>query len=79
MCLAVPAQVLQIDSSGETALVALGEIKKSISLALVEQVNVGDFVLIHVGYALEKISAEAAEKTLRLFAELPAQLMEPLD
>jgi len=49
--------------------VALGEVKKDVSLALVEDVDAGDFVLIHVGYALNKISPEEAERTLQLFAE----------
>jgi hydrogenase expression/formation protein HypC len=69
MCLALPAQVVAIDERGDLATVALGEVRKEISLALVEDVAVGDYVLIHVGYALNKLSAEEAELTLRLFAE----------
>ena len=42
---------------------------KQVSLALVEGVSVGDYVLIHVGYALNKISEEEAQRTLELFAE----------
>jgi hydrogenase expression/formation protein HypC len=49
--------------------VQLGEVKKQVSLALVEDVAVDDFVLIHVGYALNKVSEEEAEKTLALFAQ----------
>jgi len=51
------------------ATVALGEVRKDVSLALVDDVQVDDFVLIHVGYALNKVSAEEAERTLQLFAE----------
>ena len=51
------------------ATVALGEVKKEVSLALVEEVQIGDYVLIHVGYALNKVSPEEAERTLQLFAE----------
>jgi len=51
------------------ATVALGEVRKDISLALVEDVQVDDYVLIHVGYALNKVSQEEAERTLQLFAE----------
>lgn len=69
MCLALPARVLAIDTSTDTATVAVGEVKKDVSLSLVEEVKVDDFVLIHVGYALNKIDQEEAEKTLRLFAE----------
>ncbi len=69
MCLALPAKVIAIDETTEMATVALGEVQKDISLALVEDVTLGDFVLIHVGYALNKISPEEAERTLQLFAE----------
>lgn len=69
MCLALPAQVVEIDEASDMATVALGEVKREVSLALVEDVQVNDYVLIHVGYALNKVSEEEAEKTLALFAE----------
>jgi len=69
MCLALPAKVVAIDAVTEMATVALGEVRKDVSLALVEDVQVDDFVLIHVGYALNKVSQEEAERTLQLFAE----------
>jgi hydrogenase expression/formation protein HypC len=69
MCLALPAKVVAIDTGTDMATVALGEVKKDVSLALVEDVQVDDFVLIHVGYALNKVSQEEAERTLQLFAE----------
>ena len=69
MCLALPARVVTIDDSTDMATVALGEVKREVSLALVEDVKINDFVLIHVGYALNKVSEEEAEKTLALFAE----------
>ena len=74
MCLAIPAQIVEIDVASDTAVVALGEVRKAVSLALVEDVACGDFVLIHVGYALNKISPEEAERTLALFGE--AELIE---
>ena len=69
MCLAIPAQVVTIDQATDMAMVSLGEVRKEVSLALVDDVAVGDFVLIHVGYALNKLSPEEAERTLQLFAE----------
>jgi hydrogenase expression/formation protein HypC len=69
MCLAIPARVLAIDAAADMATVALGGVRKEISLALVEDVRVDDFVLIHVGYALNTVSREEAERTLQLFAE----------
>ena len=69
MCLALPAKVVAINKTTDTATVAIGEVKKEVSLSLVEDVEVDDFVLIHVGYALNKINQEEAERTLQLFAE----------
>jgi hydrogenase expression/formation protein HypC len=69
MCLAIPAQVTAIDEAADTATVALGAVSKQISLALVEGVGVGDFVLVHVGYALNKLSSQEAERTLQLIGE----------
>ncbi len=71
MCLAIPAQVVSIDGeNGELGLVDIGGVQKEISLALVDGVQVGDYVIIHVGYALQILDPEEAAKTLALFAEL---------
>ncbi|MEK9712209.1 MAG: HypC/HybG/HupF family hydrogenase formation chaperone [Thalassolituus sp.] len=70
MCLAIPAEVISIEDSGENAVVSLGDVRKTISLALVSDVQPGDFVLVHVGYALERLDPEEAQKTLDAFAEL---------
>lgn len=69
MCLAIPARVVSLNNETDMAIVAVGEIEKEISLALVEDVQINDYVLVHVGYALHKLSEEEAEKTLQLFAE----------
>ena len=69
MCLALPAQVLSIDKGSETAVVALGPVRKEISTALLDDVREGDYVLIHVGYALHKLSTEEAERTLAMIRE----------
>ena len=73
MCLAIPGEVISLDNSSDTALVAVGEVHKTISLALLSDVSVGEYVLIHVGYALEKLRPEEARRTLALFAEMSAQ------
>ena len=72
MCLAIPARITQIDPTTDTAQVSLGGVIKEVSLALVADTAVGDYVLVHVGYALNKISEEEAEKTLALIRELDA-------
>jgi len=68
MCLALPVRV--IERVGESdAIVDLGGIRKQISLALVDDVAVGDYVILHVGYALSRLDRDEAEKTLALFRE----------
>jgi hydrogenase expression/formation protein HypC len=67
MCLALPAKVLAIDPMTDMGIVSPGGVRKHVSLALVDDVRVDDFVLIHV-YALNKISEEEAKRTLQLFA-----------
>jgi hydrogenase expression/formation protein HypC len=82
MCLAIPARVTAIDEVADMATVALGNVKKVISIALLEDVNIDDYVLLHVGYALHKISEEEAERTLAMFEEaelIDAELMDGAD
>ena len=71
MCLAIPARVIELRPL-EQALVDLGGVQKQISLALVEGVVEGDYVIVHVGYALNRLDPVEAEKTLALLAELEA-------
>lgn len=68
MCLAIPAQVVELLPDG-MAMVSAGGVTRSVSVALVDDVALGDYVLLHVGYALHKISAEEAEATLKMMAE----------
>lgn len=74
MCLAIPARVAEI-LENDLAIVELGGVRKEISLALVEGVEVGDYVILHVGYALNRLDPEEAEKTLKLFAEIESTLI----
>ena len=69
MCLAFPAKVLSLHDAA-MATVDLGGVRKRISLGLVEGVAIGDYVIVHVGYALSRIDEEEAKKTLALFAEM---------
>ncbi len=77
MCLAIPAKVTALEE-GEMAVVALEGVKKRISVALLDEVAVGDYVLVHVGYALHRLSEEEAKHTLQLMAEAGI-LTEELD
>jgi hydrogenase expression/formation protein HypC len=69
MCLAIPTRVEEL-LDDDMALVNLGGVRKEISLALVDGVVVGDYVIVHVGYALNRIDPEEAARTLALFAEM---------
>ncbi len=71
MCLALPAQVQEL-LPDDMAMVMLGGVTKEVSVALVEDVAPGDYVIVHVGFALSKLDPEEAEKTLALFAEVAA-------
>lgn len=69
MCLAVPALVVEL-LPPEEAIVDLDGVRQRISLALVDGVAVGDHVIVHVGFALQKLDVEEAEATLALLREL---------
>lgn len=68
MCLAMPAKVLAVEADDQ-AVVELDGVCKRISLSLVDGVQPGDYVILHAGYALQKLDEDEAEKTLALFAE----------
>jgi hydrogenase expression/formation protein HypC len=71
MCLAIPAEVTAL-LPDEMARVALDGVSKEVSIALVDDVAVGDYVLVHVGFALSKIDPKEAQETLALLAEAAA-------
>ncbi|HCS13788.1 MAG: HypC/HybG/HupF family hydrogenase formation chaperone [Zetaproteobacteria bacterium CG06_land_8_20_14_3_00_59_53] len=72
MCLAVPARIISLDSAANMAVVDLDGIRKETSTMLLDSVKVGDYVLLHVGFALEVINPDEAERTLAIFAEMRA-------
>ena len=78
MCLAVPAQVIEL-LPDEQALIDLGGVRNRVSLALVEDVVVGDYVIVHTGFAIARLDVIEAEKTLALFAEIAAAVGEAPD
>jgi len=71
MCLAVPAKVVEIvDVENQIAKVDIGGVRRNISVALLEDVKVGDWVLVHVGFAIQKVDEEEAMLTLTLLRQL---------
>ena len=69
MCLAIPARLVEL-LPGEQAIVNLGGIRKTVSIALIDDAQVDDYVIVHVGHAIGKIDPEEAARTLALFGEL---------
>jgi len=76
MCLSVPARVISIE--GNNAKVSVGGSILNASLDLVEDVKPGDYILLHTGFALQKIDEEEAQETLKIFEDFEA-LNEALD
>ena len=73
MCLAVPGKITSIsgdDPMMRTGKVDFSGILKEVSLAYVPEAKVGDYVIVHVGYALTRLDPDEAERTLAVFAEL---------
>lgn len=69
MCLAIPALVVE-RSEDDAAVIELDGVRKEISVALVPETKVGDYVIVHVGYALTRLDPAEAQRTLDLFAQL---------
>jgi len=68
MCLAIPARILRIE--GNLALVDMAGVKREADIRMVSNARVGEYILIHAGFAIEKIAKKDAEETLRLFREI---------
>ena len=71
MCLAIPVQIVEV-LADQQAVIELSGIRKEISTALLDDVQVGDYVILHVGYAIGKLDTDEALRTLELFGELSA-------
>ncbi len=64
MCLGIPMKIISIQ--GDEALAKVEGVSRSINLNLVDKVSVGDYVLVHAGFAIEKMDAKAAEESIQL-------------
>jgi hydrogenase expression/formation protein HypC len=73
MCVAIPCKVLSID--GYKAVVDAGGAQKEINTTLIDDLSAGDYVLVHAGFAIQKVLKEYAEETLELLKQT-ARLME---
>jgi hydrogenase expression/formation protein HypC len=73
MCLAIPGKIIEIvDAENDIAKVEVGGVRRNINIGMLdkEDARIGDYVLIHVGFAMSKIDEKEAEDTLRLLEEL---------
>ena len=68
MCLAIPMKILKIE--GDRALVSAGSIQRRIAINFLTNPKIGDYVIVHAGFAIEKLNQEKAEETLRMLSEL---------
>jgi len=78
MCLAVPARVEALHDF-EQATVEVGGVRSKVSLALIDDVEVGDYVIVHVGHAITRLDVEEAERSLALFREIAEAIGESGD
>lgn len=74
MCLAVPGKVVSIE--GTNAVVDMLGVKREVSIDLFNDVKIGDYLMVHAGYAIEKVDLEEAERTIELYKELGMILQE---
>ena len=75
MCLAIPAEVIKL-LPDDMAIVSIDGVSKEVSVALIEEIAVGDYVILHVGHALARIDPEEARETLDLLRQMGAVTAE---
>ena len=68
MCLAIPMRVIEVE--GEEALVEIGGVKKKVIINLVKDVKIGDYLIVHAGFAIQKLDEKEALETLKLLKEM---------
>lgn len=68
MCLGIPGRIIEIN--GSTAVIDVAGARKTVSMALLDKAGMGDYVIVHAGFAIEKIDTQKAEETLRLINEV---------
>jgi len=77
MCLSIPSKITKIDSSSNVATVDTMGVSRDVSLDLIDEpVKVGDYLLIHVGFAMNKIDEKDALESLRLYEEILEKMDE---
>lgn len=71
MCLAIPGKIVEItDVENHLAKVEVGGVRRSVNIGMLDDIKIGDYVLVHVGFAMSKVDEREAEATLRALQEL---------
>ncbi len=76
MCIATPAKIVEIDRESNICAADFGGVRQNAKLDLLPEAEIGDYVLIHAGYAIEKLSEQAAKESLESWDELLEMLEE---
>ncbi len=73
MCLAIPGKIVEItDAENSIAKIEIGGVRRGVNIGMLDDLKIGDYVLVHVGFAMSKVDEQEAEETLRLLQELGA-------
>ncbi|HWP56122.1 MAG TPA: HypC/HybG/HupF family hydrogenase formation chaperone [Pyrinomonadaceae bacterium] len=71
MCLAIPGKIVEmVDEENRIAKVEIGGVRRGVNVGMLDGIKIGDYVLVHVGFAMSKVDEQQAEETLRLLQEL---------
>lgn len=71
MCLAIPGKIVEItDPENSIAKVEIGGVRRGVNIGMLDDLQIGDYVLVHVGFAMSKVDEKEAQETLRLLQEL---------
>ena len=71
MCLAIPGKIVEIvDAENHIAKVEIGGVRRGVHTGMLDDIKIGDYVLVHVGFAMSKIDEREAQETLRILQEL---------
>ena len=76
MCLGIPGKVVTLNKESDVAEVDFGGVRRTVSMHLCPEADVGDYVLVHVGFAIQKLEEEEALTTLELFREIGEKIIE---
>lgn len=74
MCLAVPMKVISIDDDHATCVI--GDVEREVRLSLLPEVHIGEYLIVHAGYAIQILDEEEAQETLQLFADFQGDIGE---